>query len=378
MANNWTQIDDEFSIKFEEPEIKPEIKAEIKEEPVDDSAKENQDPQSISCLPSNPVSIQSGEDTDEIFSRQEIQKIVEVVGLEKWKIILSKLDVAKIGPHGFSRQMKNLCAENFRLQDMVKVKDCQLKTKNEAWKSLEINWKNKFKTLTEQNEELEAQMNSLKRQKEELQAQMNSLKKGKEQLEVLLEVNSSKLNLLQSEANSTKDELVRENEAKTNRLSKNENLVRILKCENERFKSKKESKIRLNESLKVSNESLKGKLKSKDKEIVSLKRKLNDQEMESLKVSNESLKRKLNTKDKEIVSLKRKLNDQEIESLRKLKVVTSEKEELKLKNEALKMYVNQHVCGDETVKTEPGQSGSIQSYLESLELGQSLLKKKRQ
>ena len=336
MASSWTQIDDEFSIKFEEPDIKPEIKAEIKEEPLDDSAKENEDPQSISCLRSNPVSIQSGEDTDEIFSRQEIQKIVEVVGLEKWKIILSKLDVAKIGPHGFSRQMKNLCAENFRLQDMVKVKDCQLKTKNEAWKSLEITWKNKLQTLTEQNEELEVQM--------------NSLKKRKEQLEVLLEVNSSKLNLLQSEANSTKDELVRENEAKTNRLSKNENLVRILKCENERFKSKKESKIRLN-----------------------------DREMESLKVSNESLKVKLNTKDKEIVSLKRKLNDQEMESLRKLKVVTSEKEELNMKNEALKMYVNQHVCGDQTVKTEPpGQSGSIQSYLESLELGQSLLKKKRQ
>ena len=350
MASSWTQIDDEFSIKFEEPDIKPEIKAEIKEEPLDDSAKENEDPQSISCLRSNPVSIQSGEDTDEIFSRQEIQKIVEVVGLEKWKIILSKLDVAKIGPHGFSRQMKNLCAENFRLQDMVKVKDCQLKTKNEAWKSLEINWKNKFKTLTEQNEELQVQMNSLKSQKEELQAQMNSMKKRKEQLEVLLEVNSSKLNLLQSEANSTKDELVRENEAKTNRLSKNENLVRILKCENERFKSKKESKIRLN-----------------------------DREMESLKVSNESLKGKLKSKDKEIVSLKRKLNDQEMESLRKLKVVTSEKEELNMKNEALKMYVNQHVCGDQTVKTEPpGQSGSIQSYLESLELGQSLLKKKRQ
>ena len=75
---------------------------------------------------------------------------------------------------------------------------------------------------------------------------------------------------------------------------------------------------------------------------------------------------------------RQKLNDQEIESLRKLDAVTSEKEELKLKNEALKMYVNQHVCGDQTVKTEPGQSGSIQSYLESLELGQSLLKKKRQ
>ena len=84
MESNWTQIDNSFTIKFEEPEIKPEIKTEIKEEPleeiVDESAKENKEPQRSQ----NPV---RGENTEENFSREEIQKIVEIVGVEKLKIL---------------------------------------------------------------------------------------------------------------------------------------------------------------------------------------------------------------------------------------------------------------------------------------------------
>ena len=261
--NRVVQVDNSLTIKFEEPDIKPDVKPKIKDEladeklEMDNTTKENEKPPKC------------GQDSEN-FSREEIKKIVEIVGVEKLKKILAKLDVVKpIAPKTASRKMKELREENFRLNDKIKEQSCEI----EEWKS-----------------------------------QVKSVARQKDQLEILLEVNSSKLNLLKSEASSTKDELVSVNEAKLNRFSKELEACR----DNLSLESK-----------------LKDYFSEKHKQSENLVRILKC-EIERLKCQNERMKEK---EGKEVESLKRKLDE-----------ITSDKEHLKCKNDALKEYVNQHVC----------------------------------
>ena len=261
--NRVVQVDNSLTIKFEEPDIKPDVKPKIKDEladeklEMDNTSKENEKPPKC------------GQDSEN-FSREEIKKIVEIVGVEKLKKILAKLDVVKpIAPKTASRKMKELREENFRLNDKIKEQSCEI----EEWKS-----------------------------------QVKSVARQKDQLEILLEVNSSKLNLLKSEASSTKDELVSVNEAKLNRFSKELEACR----DNLSLESK-----------------LKDYFSEKHKQSENLVRILKC-EIERLKCQNERMKEK---EGKEVESLKRKLDE-----------ITSDKEHLKCKNDALKEYVNQHVC----------------------------------
>ena len=280
MESSRIQVDNSLTIKFEEPDIKPDVKLEIKEElpeeKLDDTSttKENVKPS-------------KSDQESENFSREEIKKIVEIVGVEKLKKILGKLDAVKsvkpIAPKTVSMKMKELREENFRLNDKIQEQSCEI----EEWKS-----------------------------------HVKSINRQKDQLEILLEVNSSKLNLLKSEASSTKDELVSVNEAKLNRFSKELEACRDNLCLESKLKDHFSDKHKKSENL-----------------VRILKC-----EIERLKCQNERMKEKEG-------SLKRKLDE-----------ISSDKNVLKCRNDALKDYVNQHVCVASQSQTQV----------------QSLLKKERQ